>query len=131
MTRVKLPTQIFKEGVYIIQVRVGTDKNISDPNATVKFKIINTKIDMTNKSYHPERQGLLFMDLEWKTSKNNIMATKKLKKCLICKSPLYEFIDFGKMPIANGFLSPEQFKDEYFFQPQDRFLSEVLYGPAS
>ena len=69
MTRVKLPTQIFKEGVYIIQVRVGTDKNISDPNATVKFKIINTKIDMTNKSYHPERQGLLFMDLEWKTSK--------------------------------------------------------------
>src|SRR3989338_4126807 len=24
-------------------------------------------------------------------------------------------IDFGKMPIANGFLMPKQFKDEYFF----------------
>ncbi len=49
------------------------------------------------------------------------MATKKLKKCLICKSPLYEFIDFGKMPIANGFLSPEQFKDEYFFNLKTGF----------
>ena len=24
-------------------------------------------------------------------------------------------IDFGKMPIANGFLTPDQYKDEYFF----------------
>jgi methylation protein EvaC len=28
---------------------------------------------------------------------------------------LQSVIDFGKMPIANAFLTPEQFKDEYFF----------------
>src|SRR3989344_4769175 len=28
---------------------------------------------------------------------------------------LQPVIDFGKMPIANAFLTPEQFKDEYFF----------------
>lgn len=38
-----------------------------------------------------------------------------IKKCLVCKSSLYEFVDFGKMPIANGFLMPKQFKKEYFF----------------
>lgn len=69
ITRVKLPTQIFKEGIYVTQVRVGTDRNISDPDAVIKFEIVNTKIDVTNKSYHPERQGLLFMNLEWKTEK--------------------------------------------------------------
>ena len=25
-------------------------------------------------------------------------------------------IDFGKMPIANAFLTPDQFADEYFYQ---------------
>ncbi len=41
----------------------------------------------------------------------------KVKKnsCLVCKAPVREFIDFGKMPIANGFLAPAQFKKEYFF----------------
>ena len=35
--------------------------------------------------------------------------------CLICETPIEPFIDFGPMPIANGFLTPEQFADEYFF----------------
>lgn len=34
-------------------------------------------------------------------------------------------IDFGKMPIANAFLLPEQFKDEYFYQ------MIVGYDPAT
>jgi len=38
-----------------------------------------------------------------------------MKKCLICETELEEFIDFGKQPIANGFLSQEQFAEEYFF----------------
>ena len=38
-----------------------------------------------------------------------------MKKCLVCKFPLYEFLNLGKMPIANGFLSPKEFKKEYFF----------------
>ena len=39
-----------------------------------------------------------------------------MKKCLICDAYLEEFLDLGKMPIANGFLSPDQFDNEYFFE---------------
>ena len=39
-----------------------------------------------------------------------------MPRCRICYSPVMPFISFGKMPIANGFLSPEQFGDEYFFE---------------
>ncbi len=35
--------------------------------------------------------------------------------CLICESPIEPFLDFGRMPIANGFLTPDQFDDEFFF----------------
>ena len=35
--------------------------------------------------------------------------------CRVCRSPIEPFIDFGKMPLANGFLTAEQFADEYFF----------------
>jgi len=38
-----------------------------------------------------------------------------MKKCRICDTNLNEFINFGKMPIANGFLNPDQFDREYFF----------------
>ena len=38
-----------------------------------------------------------------------------MKNCLICDSNIDPFIAFGRMPIANNFLLPEQFKDEYFF----------------
>jgi methylation protein EvaC len=35
--------------------------------------------------------------------------------CRVCQSDIEPFIDFGRMPLANGFLTPEQFADEYFF----------------
>ena len=70
-TKVKLPTSLFKEGNYIIEIWIGTDKNISDPNATVKFEISNTQIDAHNKSYHSDRAGLLYTNLEWKTEKKD------------------------------------------------------------
>lgn len=38
-----------------------------------------------------------------------------MPRCRICKSRFEPFISFGKMPIANGFLTPEQFSNEYFF----------------
>ena len=41
--------------------------------------------------------------------------------CLICRTPIEPFISFGKMPIANGFLAPEQFAGEYFFDLQAGF----------
>lgn len=39
-----------------------------------------------------------------------------MSKCLICQNEVEPFISFGQMPIANGFLSPEQFVNEYFFE---------------
>lgn len=36
--------------------------------------------------------------------------------CLVCKVPIEPFISFGRMPIANGFLRPEDFAREYFFE---------------
>ena len=43
--------------------------------------------------------------------------------CLICSNPISPFISFGKQPIANGFLLPDQFKDEYFFDMEVAFCS--------
>jgi methylation protein EvaC len=37
-------------------------------------------------------------------------------KCLICTNSVSPFISFGKMPIANGFVTQSQVKDEYFFE---------------
>src|SRR5437899_7591783 len=39
-----------------------------------------------------------------------------MEKCLVCDSLVAPFISFGRMPIANGFLSPDQFAAEYFFE---------------
>lgn len=39
-----------------------------------------------------------------------------MKECRICTSPISPFMSFGKMPIANGFLTPDQFPKEYFFE---------------
>ncbi len=41
--------------------------------------------------------------------------------CRSCGSRVEAFISFGKMPIANAFLTPEEFKDEYFFELQVGF----------
>lgn len=39
-----------------------------------------------------------------------------MSQCRICSSSYEPFISFGRMPIANGFLAPEQFAGEYFFE---------------
>ena len=39
-----------------------------------------------------------------------------MKKCLICNTPIRPFMSFGKMPLANGFLTPDRFTNEYFFE---------------
>lgn len=55
--------------------------------------------------------------------------------CLICRSPIQPFISFGRMPIANGFLSREEFAAEYFFELQVGFcghcgMVQLLEQPA-
>jgi methylation protein EvaC len=47
-----------------------------------------------------------------------------MKKCLICNSGVEDVISFGKMPIANGFLKPEEFSQEYFFELKVGFCSK-------
>lgn len=36
--------------------------------------------------------------------------------CLVCRTPFEPFISFGRQPIANAFLSRNQFDDEYFYE---------------
>lgn len=44
-----------------------------------------------------------------------------MSDCLICGSAIEPFVSFGNMPIANGFLRREEFKDEYFFELKAAF----------
>jgi len=39
-----------------------------------------------------------------------------MSECLISRAPTETFISFGKMPIANGFLTRDDFAREYFFE---------------
>jgi methylation protein EvaC len=41
--------------------------------------------------------------------------------CRICETAIKPFMSFGKMPIANGFLTPEDFATEYFFELKPGF----------
>ena len=41
--------------------------------------------------------------------------------CRVCQTAYQPFLSFGKMPIANGFLTPDQFQAEYFFELQVGF----------
>jgi len=47
-----------------------------------------------------------------------------MKNCLCCNAPVGAFIDFGNMPLGNGFLLPDQFADEYLFSMQVGFCTE-------
>jgi methylation protein EvaC len=58
-----------------------------------------------------------------------------MNKCLICQTSIQPFISFGRMPIANGFLRPEEFATEYFFDLQVAFcghcgMVQLLEQPA-
>lgn len=45
-------------------------------------------------------------------------------KCRISGNPLHEFMNFGKMPLGNGFLSEKDFSDEYFYEMRLGFCPE-------
>ena len=47
-------------------------------------------------------------------------------KCRICDHEISPFMSYGKMPISNGFLLPEQFKEEYFFELKPAFCDKCL-----
>ena len=45
-------------------------------------------------------------------------------ECLICSNKISKFLDFGDMPIANGFLKKEEFENEYFFRMETAFCNQ-------
>jgi methylation protein EvaC len=47
-----------------------------------------------------------------------------MPKCRICKNTFDPFISFGKMPIANGFLTPKEFEKEYFYELKVGFCNQ-------
>lgn len=44
--------------------------------------------------------------------------------CRVCESEIQPFMTFGQMPIANGFLTQEQFDTEYFFELQSAYCAK-------
>lgn len=44
------------------------------------------------------------------------MNNQSKKNCRVCQSEVRPFMSFGKMPIANGFLSEEEVESEYFYE---------------
>ena len=47
-----------------------------------------------------------------------------MTNCRVCNSEIEPFMTFGKMPIANGFLTPDQISSEYFFELAPAFCDE-------
>ncbi|MEM8532506.1 MAG: class I SAM-dependent methyltransferase [Chloroflexota bacterium] len=47
-----------------------------------------------------------------------------MSKCLICGAEITPFMSFGRMPIANGFLTENDFDQEYFFDLQVGFCPD-------
>ena len=51
--------------------------------------------------------------------------------CRICDHPISPFMDFGDMPIGNGFLSLDGFETEYFLQDESSCLRKMFYFSGS
>ena len=49
-----------------------------------------------------------------------------MNECRICKNTIEPFMTFGKMPIANGFLKDNEFKNEYFYDLSPAFCNKCL-----
>jgi methylation protein EvaC len=44
-------------------------------------------------------------------------------RCRVCNAQISAFMSFGRMPIANGFLTSDQIADEYFFELAPAFCN--------
>lgn len=49
-----------------------------------------------------------------------------MAQCRICNADYTEFINFGSMPIANGFLLPQDYESEYFFEMRVGFCENCF-----
>jgi methylation protein EvaC len=46
---------------------------------------------------------------------------EKMLNCRVCGSAIKPFMTFGRMPISNGFLTPTEFSQEYFYELASAF----------
>lgn len=67
---VKLPTSLLKEGEYSVDMNygdaAGSLPDARQSNASLALLVVNTKEDLTHKSYRQDRKGLLYQKLVWK-----------------------------------------------------------------
>ncbi len=49
-------------------------------------------------------------------------------QCRVCNTEIHPFMTFGQMPIANGFLTADQIKDEYFYELAPAVCGNVICG---
>lgn len=47
-------------------------------------------------------------------------------KCRICGNEIFPFMTYGRMPVANGFITPSEFESEYFFELKPAFCGQCL-----
>lgn len=66
---VKLPTSLLKEGEYSVDMNygdaAGSLPDARQSNASLTLLVVNTKEDLTHKSYRQDRKGLLYQKLVW------------------------------------------------------------------
>src|SRR5438552_14811167 len=58
------------------------------------------------------------------------------RPCRVCAAPIAPFMTFGRMPIANGFLTPAEITSEYFFELAPAFCAacgmlQLMEQPAA
>jgi methylation protein EvaC len=58
-----------------------------------------------------------------------------VSNCRACNAPIHAFMSYGRMPIANGFLTANQIADEYFFELAPAFcetcgMFQIVEQPA-
>jgi len=70
-SRVVLPTSLLKEGEYGVDIAAGDAagelKLSRERSTTINFAVVNTRKDLTHKSFRADRKGLLYQPLRWKT----------------------------------------------------------------
>ena len=54
-----------------------------------------------------------------------------MKPCLLCHAPIEKLLNFGKMPLANGFLTPAQVPKGTILQLGGRYLSPMPHGAVN
>lgn len=69
-SRVVLPTSLLKEGEYGVDIAAGDaagELKLSRESTAINFAVVNTRKDLTHKSFRADRKGLLYQPLRWET----------------------------------------------------------------